>query len=65
MFIHSSKMIYIPIIRKKVKSFSEVEEELSRGYKECYKLLVLTQAVLEKHISENVLKNYEIQLAIY
>ncbi len=64
-FVRSSRMIYMPIIREKFKDFSEVERELSQGYKDCYKLRVLTQAVLEKRISENILKNHETQLAIY
>jgi len=64
--IHSSRMIYIPIMRSKAKNLDySMKGELQKGLKHCYKLLILIKAVSENEISESELKKYEIKLGIY
>lgn len=64
-FIRSSKMIYLPIIKQKNKGFGEVIGALKNDYKRCYQLMFLTQRILQKHISNQSIKNNEIHLAVY
>ncbi len=65
-FIRSSQMIYIPIMRSKVKDPDySIRLELQKGYQNCYNLLTLIKASIKKHALEDGLANEKIELAIY
>lgn len=64
-FIRSSHMIYMPIVKERKKGLEGVVKDLKNDYKKCYQLLLLTQSILQKRISNQSIKNNEIHLAVY
>jgi len=57
-FIHSSRMIYIPILKERLDSFSALNMQLTKGYQNCYRSLVLSQRYLNRQQPVNNLQNY-------